>query len=152
MRGNSISVRRDAMPRMSKIVATIGPSSQDRETLARMIKAGMDVARLNFSHGSYEEHNQRIQLLRQLSIEMNKPITILQDLQGPKLRVGDLPGGVVQITPGEIIVLSSRHDAARFDPQYADEEIIPFDVPDLEKSVKPGNRILMDDGALEIEV
>ncbi len=140
------------MHRMSKIVATIGPSSQDRETLTRMIRAGMDVARLNFSHGTYEEHGQRIQLLRALSSEMNRPVTILQDLQGPKLRVGDLPGGMVQIAPGEIIVLSSRPDVASQEADYADKEIIPFDVPDLEKSVKPGNRILMDDGALEIEV
>jgi pyruvate kinase len=140
------------MRRMSKIVATIGPSSQNRETLTRMIQAGMDVARLNFSHGTYEDHGQRIELLRRLSAELNRPITILQDLQGPKLRVGDLPGGQVQITPGEIIVLSSRPETAQQEPEYAGKEIIPFDVPDLEKSVKPGNRILMDDGALEIEV
>ncbi len=140
------------MHRMSKIVATIGPASRDRETLTRMLQAGMDVARLNFSHGTYEEHSQLIQLLRELSTEMNKPLTILQDLQGPKLRVGDLPGGQVQLTPGELIVLSSNTTAAKQDLNYADKEIIPFDVPDLEKSVGPGNHILMDDGALEIEV
>jgi pyruvate kinase len=140
------------MHRMSKIVATIGPSSQNRETLSRMICAGLDVARLNFSHGTYEEHGQRIQMIRELSKELNKPITILQDLQGPKLRVGNLPNGLVQLTPGEIIVLSSRPEAASQEPEYADKEIIPFDVPDLENSVKPGNRILMDDGVLEIEV
>ncbi len=140
------------MHRMSKIVATIGPASNNRETLTRMIHAGMDVARLNFSHGTYEDHSRVIQLLRDLSQEFNKPITILQDLQGPKLRVGSLPGGVAQLTPGEIIVLSSCPEAALQDPQYAGKEIIPFDVPDLEKSVGPGNRILMDDGALEIEV
>lgn len=140
------------MNRKAKIIATLGPSSQDRDTLINMIKAGMDVARLNFSHGTHEEHAQRIQMLRELSEELNKPITILQDLQGPKLRVGDLPGGEVQLTRGEIIVLSSRPEDAKQDPRYADKEIIPFDVPDLEKSVQPGNRILMDDGALEIQV
>ncbi|RPJ37266.1 MAG: pyruvate kinase, partial [Chloroflexi bacterium] len=140
------------MNRMSKIVATIGPASQDREILSSMICAGLDVARLNFSHGTYEEHGQRIQLIRALSVELNKPVTILQDLQGPKLRVGNLPGGSVLLTPGEYIVLSSRPDAAMQEPRYAGKDIIPFDVPDLENSVTPGNRILMDDGALEIEV
>jgi pyruvate kinase len=127
-------------------------ASEDRETLALLIQAGMDVARLNFSHGVYSEHEQRIRLLRELSEALNKPITILQDLHGPKLRVGSLPGGAVQINPGEVIVLSSHPEEARQDPRYAGKEIIPFDVPDLEKSVGPGNRILMDDGALEIEV
>ena len=140
------------MQRMPKIVATIGPASQDREVLARMIRAGLDVARLNFSHGTYEVHTQVIQLLRTLSDELDKPITILQDLQGPKLRVGQISGGSVQVSEGEIIVLSSRPEQAREDAQYAGKDIIPFDVPDLEKSVAPGNRILMDDGSLEIEV
>lgn len=140
------------MKRMPKIVATMGPSTQDRETLIRLIRAGLDVARLNFSHGTYEDHTQRIQMLRSLSDELNKPITILQDLQGPKLRVGNLPGDAVQLTPGEVIVLSSHPEDAKQDPQYAGRDIIPFDVPNLEKSVTPGNRILMDDGALEIEV
>lgn len=140
------------MQRMPKIVATIGPASQDKSVLTRMINAGMDVARLNFSHGTYDEHAQRIALLRQLSDELDKPITILQDLQGPKLRVGNLQNGSVGLLPGEIIVLSSNPDGAKQDPRYAGKDIIPFDVPDLEKSVTPGNRILMDDGALEIEV
>lgn len=140
------------MNRMPKIVATIGPSSQDRAALTRLIHAGMDVARLNFSHGTYDEHAERINLLRTLSEELNKPIAILQDLQGPKLRVGNLPGGSVMIDPGEVIVLSSHPDEAKSEPQFAGKEIIPFDVPDLEKSVSRGNRILMDDGALEIEV
>ena len=140
------------MNRNPKIVATIGPASQDPETLTRLVQAGMDVARLNFSHGTFDEHAQRIQTLRALSNQLNKPITILQDLQGPKLRVGSLPGGAVQIDKDEIIVLSSHPEAAREEAQFAGKEIIPFDVPDLEKSVRVGNRILMDDGALEIEV
>jgi len=140
------------MYRNPKIVATIGPASHDRETLTKLIKAGMDVARLNFSHGTYEEHAERIELLRHLSDELNKPITILQDLQGPKLRVGKIPNGVVQLDPGDVIVLSSKPDTARKDERFSGKDIIPFDVPDLEKSVKPGNRILMDDGNLEVEV
>jgi len=140
------------MNRMSKIVATIGPASQDHETLTRLVRAGLDVARLNFSHGTYDEHAERIKMLRELSDELNKSITILQDLQGPKLRVGNLPGDSVQLTAGELIVLSSSPEEAKKDVRYAGQDIIPFDVPNLEKSVLPGHRILMDDGALEIEV
>jgi len=137
---------------MTKIVATIGPASRERAVLTRLIKAGLDVARLNFSHGTQEEHAELITRLRDLSAELHKPITILQDLQGPKLRVGNLPGGAIQLDAGQIIVLSSQTETAEGNKQFLGKEIIPFDVPDLEKSVKPGNRILMDDGALEIEV
>lgn len=140
------------MKRKSKIVATIGPASQDREMLVKLVQSGMDVARLNFSHGTYDEHIERINLLRSISDELNHPITILQDLQGPKLRVGNLPGGSILLTTGETIALSSDPDIARADSRFSAKEIIPFDVPDLEHSVQPGNRILMDDGALEIEV
>ncbi len=140
------------MNRMPRIVATIGPASQEPEILSKLIQAGMDVARLNFSHGTHDDHATLIHRLRELSEEKNKPITILQDLQGPKLRVGDLPGGAVQLEIGEIIVLSSHPEAAQSEDKYAGKLIIPFDVPDLESSVTPGNRILMDDGALEIEV
>jgi pyruvate kinase len=140
------------MKRQSKIVATIGPASQDPETLTRLIRAGLDVARLNFSHGTHEDHARQISLIRSLSTELNKPITILQDLQGPKLRVGKLPNGAVQINTGDRIVISSHPDLAHQDERFAGIDIIPLDVPDLEKSVQPGSRILMDDGTLEIEV
>ncbi len=140
------------MKRKSRIVATIGPSCKDKETLKKLVLSGMDVARLNFSHGTYAEHQERINILRELSDELNQPITILQDLQGPKLRVGNLPNDMIQIDVGEIIVLSSNPEAARADERFSGKDIIPFDVPDLEKSVQTGNHILMDDGALEIEV
>jgi pyruvate kinase len=140
------------MKRKPRIVATIGPATQDKETLRKLALAGMDVARLNFSHGTYAEHQDRITTLRELSEELNRPIAILQDLQGPKLRVGNLPGGSIQLVEGEIIALSSNPEAAQKDERFNAKELIPFDVPELEKSVQPGNRILMDDGSLEIEV
>ena len=137
--------------RNAKIVATIGPASQDREILKQLILAGMDVARLNFSHGTHDEHALRIRTIRELSKELNKPITILQDLQGPKLRVGNIPGGQVFLTAGDTIVLSSTPSA--FDTLDGNQRIfIPMDVPDLEHSVSPGSRILMDDGKLELSV
>jgi pyruvate kinase len=137
--------------RKAKIVATIGPASDSREMLIKLIKAGVDVARLNFSHGTHEDHAKNISLIREISKELNRPITILQDLQGPKLRVGDIPNGPITLTPGEIIVLSSAQN-----PKQAGEHngktYIPMDVPDLERSVSSGNRILMDDGNLELTV
>lgn len=134
--------------RSAKIVATIGPACQSAEMLARLIDAGLDVARLNFSHGTHDEHAQRIQLLRSLSAQKNKAISILQDLQGPKLRVADIPGGKIQLVPGETIVLSSRPDSSA----TGERTFIPMDVPDLESAVGPGSRILMDDGNLELTV
>lgn len=134
--------------RNAKIVATVGPACQDRETLRQLIEAGLDVARLNFSHGTHEDHAVRIRMLRELSQELNKPVTILQDLQGPKLRVGNIPGGKMLLTPGETVVLSSRSDA----PGSSGKTFIPMDVPDLEDAVTTGGRILMDDGNLELSV
>src|SRR5512133_1379249 len=140
------------MNRKPKIVATLGPACQDRSTLARMIDAGMDVARLNFSHGTHEDHAARIRMIRELSAEKHKSIAILQDLQGPKLRVGDLPGGAVPVNVGDLIVLTSHPDDPSVQEAFKGATLIPFDVPDLEKAVAAGNRILMDDGQLEIEV
>jgi pyruvate kinase len=134
--------------RNAKIVATIGPSSRDREKLTQLILSGMDVARLNFSHGTHEDHAECIRLIRDLSHELNKPVTILQDLQGPKLRVGNIPGDKILLTPGETIVLSSRPDVSN----GSGKTFIPMDVPDLEAAVAPGGRILMDDGNLELSV
>src|SRR4051794_25018176 len=91
--------------RRTKIVATIGPASDSPEMLRALILAGMDVARLNFSHGSHEDHARTIARLRAIADELESPVTILQDLQGPKVRVGQLQGGEIELTPGQIISL-----------------------------------------------
>ncbi len=137
------------MNRFAKIVATIGPASQTEETLREMILAGLDVARLNFSHGNQEEHAQRIASLRKLSKELGKPVSILQDLQGPKLRIGLLANGPLELKANQIVALSSYND-----PSLVREGVtfIPFDVPKLEEALVPGNHILLDDGQLEFEV
>src|SRR5665648_331349 len=93
------------MERRAKIVATLGPSTDNPDILRKLIQAGMDIARLNFSHGSHEEHTKRIQTIRRISNELNKPVTILQDLQGPKLRVGSLPEDGVLISKGDTVAL-----------------------------------------------
>jgi pyruvate kinase len=143
------------MDRKAKIIATIGPSCQDESVLRSLIKAGLDVARLNFSHGTHEEHAARIASIRKLSAEANRPITILQDLQGPKLRVGNLPPEGVKLTVGQSIRLSTHMDpngVGKSGKSGEETLFIPMDVPDLEKNLEKGNRILLDDGQLELEV
>lgn len=137
------------MYRFAKIVATLGPSSSDEAVLVEMVKAGMDVCRLNFSHGSHEDHGKKIKLIRKISKDLGKPISILMDLQGPKLRIGTLPEDVLNLESGQEVALSSRED-----PQNLPEGVvfIPFDVPKLHEVLVPGNHILLDDGQLEFEV
>jgi len=136
------------MDRFAKIVCTLGPSSDTRETIQALINAGMNVARLNFSHGTHEGHEKLIDLIRAISDERGMAITILQDLQGPKLRIGKLPGGSMELQAGDQVSLSSS------EALVADEsdKFIPFEIPDLHKALKPGNHILLDDGHLEMEV
>jgi len=139
--------------RRAKIVATIGPASQEEGTLRRLIESGMDVARLNFSHGTHEEHAVKISLLRKLSNELNRPVSILQDLQGPKLRVGKLPTGKIELVVGQIAVLTPAESDPNIHKNHASGlVVIPMEVPNLARGVKSGSRILLDDGNLEMEV
>jgi len=140
------------MPRKAKIVCTLGPASAEESVLSRLILAGMDVARLNFSHGSHKQHAVYIKAVRQLSEELGKPVTILQDLQGPKLRVGDLPEDGLQLQAGQTVILTRLGQPDSEGLSNQDILVIPMDVPDLENSLSPGNHILMDDGHLELEV
>ena len=93
--------------RRTKIVATIGPSSRDPDTLLQMINAGMDVARLNYSHGTVEEHAETIRLVRDAAGRAGRAVAILQDLPGPKLRIGPLRGDLVELTPGDCLTFVS---------------------------------------------
>jgi len=140
------------MERKAKIVATLGPSSDNEEVLKSLILAGMDVARLNFSHGTYDEHKKRIQTIRKVSEELNKPITILQDLQGPKLRVGKLPNDGFLLKKNQLVALQPIKSTIKEIKFSGDLVILPMDVPNLAHAVQPNNRILMDDGNLELEV
>src|SRR5215207_7465348 len=87
--------------RRTKIVATIGPASRDPEVLVRMVEAGMDVARLNFSHGTAEQHAENASLVRQAAGRAGRQVAVLQDLPGPKLRIGPLAGGIAELKPGD---------------------------------------------------
>ena len=136
------------MERFAKIVCTLGPSSNTETKIQSLISAGMNVARLNFSHGAHQDHEKLIKLIRDISDEKGVSITILQDLQGPKLRIGKLPGHKMDLKAGDQVTLSSS-EAFVVDEN---DKFIPFEIPDLHKALKPGNHILMDDGNLEIEV
>ncbi|MBN1303588.1 MAG: pyruvate kinase [Anaerolineales bacterium] len=136
------------MDRKVKIIATIGPSSESRDMLEKLMRAGINVARLNFSHGTQEEHAQRIANIRELTEKLNlPPIAILQDLQGPKIRVGDL-GSPIELQPGQKIVLYSEE---KRQPE-TDLVTVPVDFPELFDSARVGNQILLDDGLLVFRV
>src|ERR687883_875161 len=112
--------------RRTKIIATIGPASRDPEVLVRMVEAGMDVARLNFSHGSHEQHAETAQLVRQAAGRAGRPVALLQDLPGPKLRVGPLRDGTVDLKPGDHVTFLCGHgdgdgdgDASRMSISWA---------------------------------
>ncbi len=131
--------------KQTKIVCTIGPACKDPAILEKMIAAGMNVARLNFSHGTHEEHAEMIKTIRALAEKTGEPIAILQDLQGPKIRVGDLPKEGVMLVKGETVVFSTAPDAVA-------PEKIPVSHKNLHQDVKPGDAVLLDDGLLEVKV
>ncbi len=97
--------------RRTKIVATIGPGSQEPETLARMVQAGMDVARLNFSHGNRELHAENAERIRTAAASVGRQVAILQDLPGPKIRIGAVQDGLAELKPGDRLVLVCGSDA-----------------------------------------
>ena len=119
----------------TKIICTIGPSSEDPKILTKMIQNGMNVARLNFSHGSYENHLLLMKNIREISKKIDKPIAILQDLQGPKIRVGQL-SKPISIRKGQVVTLGKD-----FDMDF-----------DISRSVKKGERILIEDGLMELKI
>lgn len=132
------------MPR-TKIVCTIGPASDEIDCLRKLIRAGMSVARINFSHGDQAAHARRIDNIRRAAMEENAVVALLGDLQGPKLRVGAIRGDYVLTRAGEEIILTTRDV-----PGDRGEVHLPH--PDLVREVEPGQRLLLDDGALEFVV
>ncbi|MGI9627605.1 MAG: pyruvate kinase [Longimicrobiales bacterium] len=125
----------------TKVVATIGPASASPETAEALVKAGMDIARINMSHGNYSTHSRSIRLVREASNKVGRPTAILVDLQGPKIRIGYLPEPVF-LRPGSAITIApeGRH--------FGDE--LPTTYMELAKEVEPGTKVLLDDGLLEL--
>jgi pyruvate kinase len=129
----------------TKIVCTLGPASDDEATIRAFIEAGMAVARINFSHGAHEDHARRIRIVRQLADEMGRAVAVLADLQGPKLRVGRLPEQGIPLVEGQRITLVKA--------ESSDEPgVVAVPHPEVLREVEPGERILLDDGLLELRV
>jgi len=135
------------MTRKAKIVATVGPASQSPEILEDLINAGMNVARMNFSHGTHKQHAERIALIREISKKLGKSVGILQDLQGPKIRIGALEEPI-QLSTDELITLYVTEST----PPKTDGKLIPVDFRQLFDSVQTSDRLLLDDGRLALEV
>jgi pyruvate kinase len=129
----------------TKIVCTLGPASDDEDIMRAMIRAGMSVARINFSHGDHATHAARIERVRRIAREENVVLAVLGDLQGPKLRVGQIAGDAVMLHAGQEITLTLRDV-----PGSAQEVTLPH--PELVHAVHPGQRLLLDDGQLEFVV
>ncbi len=131
--------------RHCKIIGTLGPSSSTYEIQKQLIEAGLNVARLNFSHGDHETHAKNIETIRRASAELGRQVAILQDLQGPKIRVGRLIDGKQELMNGETLRL-------RYAVEQEDRKVIPIDYRGLVHDVKVGQRVMMDDGLLLLQV
>ena len=129
----------------TKIVATIGPASASEDVLRQLIQNGLRVARLNFSHGTHEDHGRLLRRIRRLSAELSQPVAILQDLCGPKIRLGEVQAPGVRLNPGQRFVLTSREIEGT-------AEIIGVNYPALPREVKAGDRLMLADGMLELMV
>lgn len=132
--------------RKCKIVATLGPACRDYSVLESLIKSGVNVVRLNFSHGTHEDHISAFYTTREISGKLNLPVGILQDLQGPKLRIG-IMDNTIYLETGDFVILTPQELYKK-----NSTKIIPLDLPDLYRSVIKGNRILMNDGKIHLEV
>lgn len=129
----------------TKIIATIGPATSSYENLRKIIEAGVDVCRLNFSHGSYDDHQQVIDNIRKVNDDLGMHVAILLDLQGPKLRVGEMENGKVELKKDSILEVSTQKCIGTSEKIYVNFESLP-------KDINPGERILLDDGKLELKV
>ncbi|HTU78032.1 MAG TPA: pyruvate kinase [Solirubrobacteraceae bacterium] len=133
--------------RRTKIVATIGPASREPETLRRLVEAGMDVARLNYSHGTLEEHAETVRRVRDAAGRVGRPVAILQDLPGPKLRIGPLHEDVVELTPGErLTFVCGDGDSA------GDARVMSVSWAGLPDAVAPGSILYLADGSVRLRV
>ena len=134
------------MPRATKIVATLGPASNTPEILEAMIRAGVNVVRLNFSHGSAQDHIDRANMVRAAAQRAGTEVAIMADLQGPKIRVGKFANGKVMLENGLPFVL----DASR--TELGDEAGVGLDYKELPRDVKPGDVLLLNDGLIVLKV
>ncbi|MBS1190379.1 MAG: pyruvate kinase [Rhodocyclaceae bacterium] len=133
------------MQRSTKIVATLGPASSDEAVLRRMVQAGVNIVRLNFSHGSADDHRARVELLRRITHDTGTTVGIMADLQGPKIRVGKFEHGHIDLAPGDRFIL----DIAC---KLGNQERVGLDYPELIDDLEPGAVLLLDDGRIVLDV
>ncbi|MCC6332381.1 MAG: pyruvate kinase [Myxococcales bacterium] len=131
--------------RKARIICTLGPSSSQPEVLEAMVRAGMDVARLNFSHGTHDEHRRRVETLRAAAKKAGRTVAILQDVQGPKIRLGRFEGGLAEVKSGATVTVTTRK-------VLGTSTVLPTPITTLPKDVKKGDPILLDDGRVRLEV
>src|SRR5438132_3819892 len=136
----------DRRRRATKIVATLGPASSEPAVLERMIRAGVNCVRLNFSHGTGQDHIDRARLVREAATAAGREVAIMADLQGPKIRVGKFAEGKVLLEPGARFVL----DASR--TELGDIQGVGLDYKELPRDVKPGDSLLLNDGLIVLTV
>ncbi|UXX77657.1 pyruvate kinase [Reichenbachiella carrageenanivorans] len=129
----------------AKIIATLGPASEKKEVMVKLIEAGADVFRLNFSHGTHEDHLQRIAMINEINDELGTNVSILQDLQGPKIRIGKMENGEAEIQPGQQLIIGTE------DIMGTNERVSTTYKP-LATDVVPGDLILVDDGKIQLKV
>ena len=129
----------------TKIVATIGPSSNNKEMLLALIAAGVNVFRLNFSHGTHEQHEKVIHFIHEINSETNGNIGILADLQGPKIRLGEVENNKIEVKKGDIIELTTQKCISTAKCLY-------ITYSELAMDVKSGDKVLIDDGKIELQV
>ena len=133
------------MTRHTKIVATLGPASNAPESLEKLLRAGVDVVRLNFSHGKAEDHIALANTVREIAAKLGRPVGILADLQGPKIRVGKFENGKITLETNDRFILDARCE-------LGNQERVGLDYKDLPKDVSAGNTLLLDDGRIVLEV
>lgn len=131
--------------RNAKILATLGPASSDRETIHALFNAGVDVFRFNFSHGTHADHQARYELVREIEREVGRPVGILLDLQGPKLRLGAIEGGKIAVKIGQTLVLD-------LEPTIGNSLRLPMPHPEIFAAIKAGDDLLIDDGKVRLRV
>jgi pyruvate kinase len=132
-----------AAPRRTKIVATIGPVSENHDTLRALAEAGMDGARLNFSHGSHADMARRNELIREVQEEIGRPLCVIADLQGPKLRIGELPQPVMLERGSQVTLVGAEL------PEDGSLPVLPAVIGDV---LRPGHDVLIDDGLIRLKV
>ena len=131
--------------RKAKIICTLGPSSDSAEVIEELVRSGMNVARLNFSHGTHDQHRRRVNLIRRAAKKLGVPVAILQDIQGPKIRLGKFEGGCLEVKTGQTVVVTTREVLGH-------DNVIPTPIRSVPKDVEPGHPILLDDGRVRLRV